>query len=138
MDLCQPHKWIVLCFRCIAQNQGGIIMDFATNFKKICLAKGTSPTRVCIDLGMSTNKVNLWNKGGIPKADVLVKIAKHLECSVMDFFDDDVDMQKIEFSLDADEKDIIKLYRKLTRKEKHEFMAKIYWYENKLLTPGEE
>ena len=55
-------------------------MDFATNFKKICLAKGTSPTRVCIDLGLSTSKVALWNGGSIPKADVLIKIAKHLEC----------------------------------------------------------
>ena len=42
-------------------------------------------------------------------------------------------MQKMEFSLDADEKDIIKLFRKLTRKEKHEFMAKAYEYEAKML-----
>ena len=108
-------------------------MDFATNFKKICLAKGTSPTRVCIDLGLSTSKVALWNGGSIPKADVLIKIAKHLECSVMDFFADEVDMQKMEFSLDADEKDIIKLFRKLTRKEKHEFMAKAYEYEARMM-----
>lgn len=105
-------------------------MDFATNFKRICREKGTSPTRVCLDLGLSSSKVNLWNKGGMPKGDVMVKLAQKLECSVMDFFADEESLiNKVEFALDDDEKDIIKLYRKLSRKEKHEFMSKIYWYE---------
>lgn len=69
-------------------------MDFATNFRRICQEKGTSPTRVCTELGLSTNKVSLWNKGGIPKGDVLIKLAQKLECSVMDFFADEVDLQK--------------------------------------------
>jgi transcriptional regulator with XRE-family HTH domain len=107
-------------------------VDFATNFKRICTEKGTSPTRVCKELGLSTNKVNLWNNGGIPKTDVLIKIAKHLECSAMAFFADETDIQKMEFALDDDEIDIITLFRKLDRKEKHEFMAKIYWYEEKM------
>ena len=112
-------------------------MDFATNFKRICQEKGTTPTRVCLDLGLTSNKVTLWNKGGIPKGDVLIRLAQKLECSVMDFFADEVHLQKVEFALDDDEKDIIKLYRKLTRKEKHEFMSKIYWYEEKLLAEEE-
>ena len=108
-------------------------MDFATNFKRICNERGTTPTRVCLDLGLSSSKVNLWNKGGIPKGDVMVRLAKHLECTVMDFFtDEETLITKTEFALDEDEKDIIKLYRKLPRKEKHEFMAKIYWYEEKM------
>ena len=111
-------------------------MDFATNFKKICLAKGTSPTRVCVELGLSTSKVALWNGGSIPKADVLVKIANHLDCSVMEFFADDVDMQRLHFTLDEDEKDIIRLFRRLTRPEKHGFMAKAYEYEKILLNRG--
>ena len=121
-----------------AQYIGGNFMDFATNFRRICDKKGTSPTRVCTELGLSTNKVSLWNKGGIPKKDVLVSLAKHLECSVMDFFADEDDLiPKTEFALDEDEKDIIKLYRMLDRKQKHEFMSKIYWYEEKVIAKEE-
>ena len=107
-------------------------MDFATNFKRICQERGTTPTRVCLELGLSSSKVNLWNKGGIPKGDVMVKLAKKLECSVMDFFADEVDLQKMEFALDDDERDIIRLFRKLSRQEKHAFMVEAYRYEQKM------
>lgn len=105
-------------------------MNFAENFKRICDERGTSPTRVCLDLGLSSSKVNLWNKGGIPKGDVMVKLAQKLECSVMDFFaDEDEVLNRTEYELDDDEKDIIRLFRTLSRKEKHEFMSKAYTYE---------
>lgn len=105
-------------------------MDFATNLKRICADRGTTPTQVCKALGLSTNKVSLWNKGGIPKAPVMVKIAYHLNCSVTDFFVDEKDLiPKVEFALDDDERDIIRLFRMLDRKQKHEFMAKAYAYE---------
>lgn len=110
-------------------------MDFATNLRRICDEKGTTPTRLCKELGLSTNKVSLWNKGGIPKADVMVKLAKHLDCSVMDFFADENDLvvSKVEFALDDDEKDIIRLFRLLDRKQKHEFMSAAYRYEETML-----
>ena len=109
-------------------------MSFAENFKRICEEKGTSPTRVCLDLGLSSSKVNLWNKGGMPKGDVMVKLAQKLECSVMDFFADEQDLaNKAEYVLDDDEKDIIRLFRTLSRKEKHEFMSKAYTYEETML-----
>lgn len=109
-------------------------MNFAENFKRICEEKGTSPTRVCLDLGLSSSKVNLWNKGGIPKGDVMVKLAQKLECSVMDFFaDEDEVLNRAEYVLDDDEKDIIRLFRTLDRKERHEFMSKAYTYEATML-----
>ena len=115
-------------------------MDFATNFQRICDERGTSLTRVCTELGLSTNKVSLWKKGGMPKADVLIKIAQHLNCDIFDFFegnDEIVPPQKtninVEFALDEDEQDIIRLFRMLDRKQKHEFMAKAYAYEALML-----
>lgn len=109
-------------------------MDFATNFKRICKERGTSPTRVCLNIGLSSSKVNLWNKGGIPKGDVMVRLARELECSVMDFFADEEDLiPKVEFALDEDEKDIIRLFRMLDRKQKHEFMTKAYAFEETLM-----
>ena len=113
-------------------------MDFATNFKRICQEKGTSPTRVVLELGLSSNKVARWNKGAIPKGDVMVKLAEKLECRVMDFFAGEEDLlapktQNVEFALDEDEKDIIRLFRMLDRKQKHEFMSKAYAYEALML-----
>ena len=109
-------------------------MDFATNLRRICQERGTSPTKLCIELGLSTNKVSLWNKGGLPKSEVMVKLAQKLDCSVMDFFADEEDLiSKTEFALDEDEKDIIRLFRMLDRKQKHEFMSKAYAFEALML-----
>ena len=108
-------------------------MDFATNFKRICHERNTTPTAVCLKLGLSSSKVNLWNKGSLPKPEVLKNLARELECSVMDFFADETDLQKMEFALDEDEKDIIRLFRMLSRKQKHEFMTKAYLFESKLM-----
>lgn len=114
-------------------------MDFATNLRRICQERGTSPTKLCVELGLSTNKVSLWNKGGLPKPDVLVKLAKKLDCQVMDFFVDEESLiTKVEFALDEDEKDIVRLFRMLDRKQKHEFMSKAYAFEETMLKKREE
>ena len=135
MEYVNTNCGVLLNFVDIAQYIGGNFMDFATNLRRICEEKGTSPTKVCTELGLSTNKVTLWNNGGLPKKDVLIGLAKHLGCSVMDFFADEEDLiSKTEFALDEDEKDIIRLFRMLDRKQKHEFMSKIYWYEEKIMT----
>ena len=117
-------------------------MSFATNFKRICKEKGTSPTRVCLDIGLSSSKVNLWNKGGIPKGDVMVRLAEHLGCTVMDFFNDEnvpltPAVSNTEFALDEDERDIIRLFRLLDRKQKHEFMSAAYRFEETMLKKEE-
>ena len=111
-------------------------MDFATNFRRICHEKGTSPTAICLGLGLSSSKVNLWNNGSLPKQTVLVQLAKALDCTVMDFFADD-DVPRVEFALDEDEKEVIRLFRMLSRRERHEFMTRVYDYEKKLLKEGE-
>lgn len=109
-------------------------MDFATNLKRICHEKGTSPTAVCLKIGLSSSKVNLWNKGSLPKPEVLVKLAQELDCTVMEFFADETDKMKMEFALDDDERDIIRLFRMLSRKQKHEFMTKAYLFEEQYLS----
>lgn len=115
-------------------------MDFATNFKRICNERGTSPTAVCKALNLSTSKANAWNNGSLPKQPILRLLAQTLECSVMDFFADEDDItplqphiSTVEFALDEDEKDIIRLFRMLDRKQKHEFMSKAYAFEETLM-----
>lgn len=112
-------------------------MDFSDNFNRICREKGTTATAVLKEMGLSTSKITMWNNGSLPKKPVLVELAKHLDCRVMDFFADEDDIPKVEFALDEDERDVIRLFRMLSRKEKHEFMSRIYDYEKKKVKEGE-
>lgn len=112
-------------------------MDFATNFKRICKERGTSPSAVCKALNLSTSKASAWNNGSLPKQPVLVLLAQTLECSVMDFFaDEDTKhtpyiIPNEESVLDDDEIDIIKVFRTLPRRDRHAFMAMVYDFEKK-------
>lgn len=64
-------------------------MSFKENLNRICKEKGTSLTRVMLDLGFSSSKATAINTGQLPKEEVLIRLAKHLNCQVMDFFMDD-------------------------------------------------
>lgn len=65
----------------------------------------------------------MWNKGSLPKQEMLLRLAQKLNCSVKDFFADEEDLQK-EPKEDDDEKDILRIYRSLSRRQKHEFGRK--------------
>lgn len=114
-------------------------MLFDENLKRICAAKGTNPTQVCKDLGLSTSKVNAWYNGSLPKQENLLKIARHLGCSVMDFFEDinDTVAKEPELVLDEDENEIIRIFRTLDRRARHEVMAYIYRYEKQTTLQGD-
>ena len=55
---------------------------FWESFYALCKEKGTSPNAVCKEIGLSNAAATGWKNGTLPKADVLSKIADHLECSV--------------------------------------------------------
>lgn len=104
-------------------------MTFGENLKRICEMQGTTPTAVCKELGLSTSKVSAWYNGSIPKQDIMLSLAKKLNCSVMDFFADEEDLSSETENLNDDEKDIIRIYRSLPRREQHELMAKVYEFD---------
>lgn len=108
-------------------------MLFRENLNRICREKGTTPTAMVKSLGISSSKVTAINKGSIPSEDMLLAFAKALDCSVMDFFEDedDADTEKPVKPGNADEEDILRIYRSLSRRNKHEFMAMVYEFENK-------
>lgn len=106
-------------------------MTFRENLNRVCKEKGTNLTRVCKDLGISTSKVTAINKGSIPSEDMLMEFAKHLGCSVMDFFADEEDLHNPVKPNDEDEEDILRVYRSLSRRAKHEFMSMVYEFENR-------
>lgn len=107
-------------------------MDFATNLRRICFERETTPTKVLKELNLSSSKVTAWNNGSLPKQDVLVAIAQKLNCSVMDFFADDDQITDRMCPADDDEADILNVYRSLDRRAKHEFMTIVYQFEQQI------
>lgn len=56
---------------------------FYDNFDKLCKEKNTSPSAVCIKIGLSKTTSSYWKTSGrIPKRETLEKIAEYLGCSV--------------------------------------------------------
>ena len=54
---------------------------FYDNLKDVCQKKRTSPSAVCLAIGISKSNVTEWSKGRSPKLDTVVKIANHLNVS---------------------------------------------------------
>lgn len=51
---------------------------FYDTLKEICTKKKTSPSAVCVALGMSKSNVTNWKEGVSPKLDTVVAIAEYL------------------------------------------------------------
>ncbi len=113
-------------------------MLFAKNINRICKERGTTLTALVKQVKNSSSGTTAINKGYLPKEAEMLEYAKILDCSVMDFFSDDDEEITIS-PRDEDEKDILRVYRSLSRRGKHEFMAMVYEYENnKELTGGND
>lgn len=116
-------------------------MDFANNLKRICTERGTSPTALLKSMGVSSSKVAMWNSGSLPKQEMLIRLAKELNCSVMDFFADEeithTTSSIVTEPVDEDESDILRIYRSLTRRTKHEFMTQVYEFEKRQELEGD-
>ena len=72
----------------------------------------------------------------LPKQEMMLLLARKLDCSVMDFFADEEDLARAEKTaglvLSEDEWDIIRVFRELSNKEKHIVMAQVYKTEERL------
>ena len=112
-------------------------MTFAENIKRICLERGTTLTAVVKKVKGSSSFVTSINKGSLPKESELIAFAKELNCSVMDFFADEEDLALRAEPQNEDEEDILKVYRGLSRRAKHEFMSMVYEFENRKELEGD-
>ena len=103
-------------------------MTFAENINRICAERGTNLTAVIkqIKNGQSSYTTAINRKGSIPNQEELLALAEILQCSVMDFFADEEDLGTRATPENEDEEDILKVYRSLPRRAKHEFMAMVY------------
>lgn len=113
-------------------------MSFKENINRICAERGTNLTAVVKKVKGSTSFVTSINKGSLPKEKELLALAKELDCSVIDFFMDEEDLAPRTIPQNEDEQDILRVYRSLSRRTKHEFMAMVYEYENKEELEGDK
>ena len=61
-------------------------MTFQENLNRICKEKGTTLTTLVKGMGLSTSKVSRWKEGALKKQQMLLRLAKEVYWSVMDFF----------------------------------------------------
>ena len=55
---------------------------FWNTFFDECKRQGTSPNAVCKEIGLSNAVATGWKNGTMPKADILCKLADHLNVSI--------------------------------------------------------
>lgn len=55
---------------------------FFTKFLELCDELGTSPSRVCLNLGLSKASAYKWRNGSVPSGETLQKIADYFGVSV--------------------------------------------------------
>ena len=113
-------------------------MSFRENINRICIQRGTNLTAVVKQVKDSSSFTSAINKGSLPKEDEMVEMAKILHCSVLDFFMDEEDLAPQNEPQNEDEKDILRVYRSLSRRTKHEFMAMVYEVENREELEGDK
>ena len=87
-------------------------MDYSA-FNALCTQNGTTPTALALKLGLSKGNTSSWKKGGNPSADILIKLADELNCTV------DVLLGRKEKNspaeqLTADEQRLLTYYKKLS------------------------
>lgn len=54
---------------------------FYETLKEICQKKNTTPSAVCLAIGISKSNATEWKNGRSPKLDTVVAIANHLNVS---------------------------------------------------------
>lgn len=113
-------------------------MSFRKNINRICLERGTNLTAVVKAVKGSGSFTTSINNGSLPKEHEMVEMAKILHCSVIDFFMDEEDFVLHNEPQNEDEEDILKVYRALSRRAKHEFMSMVYEFEKREELKGDK
>ena len=70
MANCQAYLYI---------NENGGKELFYDVLKEVCTKKKTTPSAVCVALGMSKSSATRWKNGGSPNVDTVLRIAEHLK-----------------------------------------------------------
>lgn len=128
---------------------------FSVNFERICKQRGVSPSAAVIAIGRGKSTASDWKRNGtIPKEAELEALAKYLDCSVADFFQDGngrytgrddaiegkqhVAQGEIDgVPIDQNIRDFIFIYTHCTKSQRARLMADIYDFEEHLESQSE-
>lgn len=77
------------------------------------LKNGTTPTALALKLGLSKSNTSSWKKGGNPSADILIKLADELNCTV-DILLGRKEKNSSAEELTADEQELLTMYKNMT------------------------
>ena len=95
-------------------------MNYAL-FESLCKENHTTPTALTIKLGLSKGNSSSWKKGGNPSADILIKLADELNCTVDELLGRDKTNSKLATS---DEKELLDYYKELDERGKGSVLGK--------------
>lgn len=105
------------------QLKGVIFMDYAV-FSELCSAKNTTPTALTLKLGLSKGNANSWKKGGNPSADVLIKLADELNCTV-DLLLGRKEKNSSTDNLSENELEMLEIFQKFNDREQIKLIGKL-------------
>ena len=67
---------------------------FYRTLKEVCDKKKTSPSAVCLALGMSKSNVTSWKEGQYPRLNTVVKIADYLHVNPTKLIPKDINLEE--------------------------------------------
>lgn len=94
-------------------------MDYIA-FDRLCKEKGITATALALKLGLSKGNTSSWKKGGNPSAEVLMKLADELNCTV----DTLLGRQFSSANLSKDETELLKFFRNLSERDQGRVIEK--------------
>lgn len=99
---------------------------FVHNLKKYMIGRGVEQADIVTALNITASTVSDWVKGKTyPRVDAMQRIAEFLGVKISDLTSEEGE-RTWDALTNEDEKELIAIFRRLGRREKHEMMAKAY------------
>lgn len=106
---------------------------FYDKFEALCVKKGVTPNKACLDMGLSRSVAAKWkNTGNNPRSDVLTKVAAYFGVTTSDLLGEDTKKDPAQ-SAEPKTNEFINLYASLSPEQqaKVEAFAKFLQMEGK-------
>ena len=102
---------------------------FAANLNKLMHSRGLDQIDIVRRLDVTASTVSDWANGKkYPRVDAMQKLADLFGVRMSDLMSDDIETSSDNY-LDEDEREIVAIFRRLDRRQKHEMMSMIYAFE---------
>lgn len=100
---------------------------FVQNLREFMAARGKRQIDIVEELGYPQSLVSDWMNGKkYPRVDAMERLADYLNVYISDLTNEKNRDVETVMELDEDEKEIVRIFRGFSRREKHEMMVKIY------------